>query len=212
MLQLSKGGNLLLSKVTTDTKLRIGLGWDKNSDSTIREEVDIDVFGIIVDETNKGADESLVRFYNNVDGSGISSDTAYGACKTKEEVFAKAKELLQTSVIVITKDNRTGEGDGDDENLFINTALCIPGKKVIIAINIYEAASRKQLFGMIKNAYCSVYDEKNAKLFNYDLGEDFSLETGVIVGEFYMVGTEVKFRALGTGFEGDVNKLITQYK
>ena len=211
MLQLSKGGNLQLAKVTSDKKLRVGLGWDKNTDSTIREEVDIDVVAVICNDDGKGADENLVRFYNNIDGSGLTSKDAYAGCDTADKVAAKAKELLQNSVIVVSKDNTTGEGDGDDENLYINTALCVPGKKVVIAINIHKAQERNQKFGMVKNAYCAVYDESETKLINYDLGEDFSTETGVIVGEFYMVGTEVKFRALGTGFQGDLNQLVSQF-
>lgn len=211
MLQLAKGGNLQLSKVTADKNLSVGLSWDKNTDSTVKDEIDIDVFGIIVDSNDKGVDDGLVRFYNNIDGSGKTSEKHY-AGMTKDQVFAEAKKLAENSVIVITKDNRDGSGDGDDETLFVNSSLLIEGKKVIIAMNIYEAKERKQLFGMVKNAKARVYDASGAELFVMDLGEDFSLETGVIVGEFYLSNGEAKFRNLSVGFSGDINDLISNYR
>lgn len=211
MLQLAKGGNLQLSKVTADKNLSVGLSWDKNTDSTVKDEIDIDVFGIIVDSNDKGVDDGLVRFYNNIDGSGKTSEKHY-AGMTKDQVFAEAKKLAENSVIVITKDNRDGQGDGDDETLFVNSSLLMEGKKVIIAMNIYEAKERKQLFGMVKNAKARVYDASGAELFVMDMGEDFSLETGVIVGEFYLSNGEAKFKNLSVGFEGTINDLIAKYK
>jgi tellurium resistance protein TerD len=211
MLQLAKGGNLQLSKVTADKNLSVGLSWDKNTDSTVKDEIDIDVFGIIVDSNDKGVDDGLVRFYNNIDGSGKTSEKHY-AGMTKDQVFAEAKKLAENSVIVITKDNRDGQGDGDDETLFVNSSLLMEGKKVIIAMNIYEAKERKQLFGMVKNAKARVYDASGTELFVMDMGEDFSLETGVIVGEFYLSNSEAKFKNLSVGFEGTINDLISKYK
>lgn len=211
MLQLAKGGSLQLAKITTDKNLRVGLGWDENKDSTIKDAIDIDVMAIIVNDDGKGVDENLIRFYNNIDGSGKTSSGHYGSM-TPEQALKEAAELLKTSVVVISKDNLTGAGDGDDETLLVNSALFVPGKKVVIAINIYEAKARKHLFGMVKNSYCKVYDSTGTVLFNYDLGEDFSLETGVIVGEFYLHNGEPKFKALGEGFEGDMNDLVLKYK
>jgi tellurium resistance protein TerD len=65
---------------------------------------------------------------------------------------------------------------------------------------------------MVKNAKARVYDAAGVELFVMDLGEDFSLETGVIVGEFYLSSGEAKFKNLSVGFEGDINELIGKYK
>lgn len=211
MVNLKKGGNLSLSKVSTSTTFTVGMGWDKNTDSTIKDSIDIDVVGLIVDENNKNLVDSEVRFYNNIDGTGLVSSEYYKNLSLVD-AFLEAKKLSEKSVIVCSKDNQDGEGDGDDETLFFNSLLLPNDKKVIIALNIYEAKTRKQLFGMVKNAYCSVYDSSSNILTKYDLGEDFSLETGVIVGEFYHKDGEVKFKALGTGFEGDLNELISKFK
>jgi len=211
MINLNKGGNLNLSKASTATKFRVGLSWDKNTDSTIKDDIDIDVFGLIVDENGKGLVDDEIRFYNNIDGTGKASSVHYGSMSLLQS-FDEAKKLSDASVLVCTKDNQNGEGDGDDETMFFNSTLLPKGKKIIVALNIYEAKSRKQLFGMVKNAKCKVYESDTSTLLNYDLGEDYSLETGVIVGEFYWNGDDVKFKALGTGFEGDLNDLVKQYK
>lgn len=211
MVNLKKGGNLSLSKVSTSTTFRVGMGWDKNTDSTIKEAIDIDVVGLIVDENNRNLVDWEVRFYNNIDGTGLTSSDFYKNLSLAD-AFEEAKKLSEKSVIVCSKDNQDGEGDGDDETLFFNSLLLPNDKKVVIALNIYEASSRNQLFGMVKNAYCSVYDSSGNVITKYDLGEDFSLETGVVVGEFYRNNGEVKFKALGTGFEGDLNELISRFK
>lgn len=209
--KLPKGGNLQLSKATADFLLSLGVSWDKNTDSTMSD-VDIDVFGIIVDSNGKGVDTSLVRFYNNVDGSGMSSDDAYPSGMTRDEIFAKAKKLAETSVIVITKDERTGDADGDDETLFVNTKMLMEGKEVIIAMNIYQAKERKQLFGMVKNPTARVYDTAGKPLLEVDCAEDFALETGIILGKFYLHNGEAKFKSLVEGFTGNMNDLIEKYK
>lgn len=210
-INLKKGQNLNLSKETTSTMFRVGLGWDLNQDSTIKNEIDIDVFGLITDASDKGVVDSEIRFYNNIDGTGKSSSTHYSGMSTLDS-FKEAEKLAATSVLVNTLDNLTGAGDGDDETMFFNSLLLADDKKVKILVNIYEAKARKQLFGMVKNAYVSVYDSAGTVICRYDLAEDFSIETGVIVGEFYKVGGETKFKALGTGFEGDLNDLVTKFK
>jgi tellurium resistance protein TerD len=211
MINLQKGGNLSLSKVSTSTTFRVGLGWDKNTDSTIKEDIDIDVFGLIVDENNKNVVDSEIRFYNNIDGNNLKSADFYGSLSV-EESYKESLKLSEKSVVVCSKDNLTGMGDGDDETLFFNSLLLPADRKVVIAINIYEAKTRKQLFGMVKNAYCSVYDMSGNIIVKYDLGEDFSIETGIIVGEFYHKDSEIKFKALGSGFDGDLNNLVSKFK
>lgn len=208
---LVKGGNVNLSKSAPTTKtFRVGLGWDVKADSTMKDEVDVDVMAVITDALDKGATSASCRFYNNIDGTGKTSADHYKNMD-KDAAFAEASKLAEASSVVTTKDNLTGDGDGDDETLFVNGTLLKDDQKIKVCVNIYEAASRKQVFGMVKNAYVKVYDDAGGELVKYDLGEDFSLETGVIVGEFYKVNGELKFKALGTGFNGDLNGLINQF-
>ena len=96
-------------------------------------------------------------------------------------------------------DNLTGAGDGDDEENI---------EKIAFTVTIYDADVRKQNFGQVENAFIRVFDELNGKeLIRYDLDEDFSIETAVIVGELYRNKGEWKFNAVGSGFEGGLAAL-----
>ena len=110
-------------------------------------------------------------------------------------------------------DNRTGEGEGDDEQIKVNLQQ-IPSniQKVVFTVTIYEAEKRKQNFGQISNAYIRIIDqEKNEELLRYDLGEDFSIETAVVFGEIYENNGEWKFNAMGSGFQGGLAALCINY-
>ena len=84
--------------------------------------------------------------------------------------------------------------------------------KIVIVVNIYQAVKRKQHFGMIRNAFIRLVDESNnIELIRYDLGEDFSIETAVVVGEIYRHNGEWKFNAIGSGFQGGLAALCGHY-
>lgn len=212
LVKARKGEVLDLSKTVPGTHMfRVGLGWNINTDSAIKDDIDIDVVAIKTDLAGKGAKDNDVFFYNNVDGAGGKSDIVYDGLNTKAEIFAKAESIAGSSVVAITKDNRTGEGDGDDETLFVNDKKLSDNEKVTIAVNIYEAGSRRQNFGMVSGAYVTLYDESGAAAINFDLGEDYSIETGVLVAEIYRKDGVAKFKALGKGFTGDLNELMAQF-
>lgn len=212
VLNLQKGGNVKLDIAKVNlSEIQVGLGWDIKADSTVASEFDLDVFGILVDTNDKGATGANTHFYNNIDGKGTSSNTAYAGLSSTEEINKKAKEILKTSVLVTTKDNLTGAGSGDDETLFVNSSLLPKDKKVLIAVNIYDAKDRKQVFGMVNGAYCRILNADGSEFCRYDLKEDFSIETGVIIGEIYWNGDDLKVRALGKGFTGTLTDLVNQH-
>ena len=98
-------------------------------------------------------------------------------------------------------DNLTGEGEGDDEEI-----------KIDFTVTIYEAEERRQNFGQVSNAFIRIVDEaNNTELVRYDLGEDFSVETAVVVGELYRNNGEWKFNAIGSGFQGGLQALCQNF-
>ena len=110
-------------------------------------------------------------------------------------------------------DNLTGEGDGDDEQVMVNLST-IPDniEKVAFTVTIYDAERRRQNFGQVSNAYIRIVDEAtNTELIRYDLGEDFSIETAVVVGELYKNDGYWKFNAIGSGFQGGLAALCGHY-
>lgn len=110
-------------------------------------------------------------------------------------------------------DNLTGAGDGDDEVITIDTtALPTDCEKVVIGINIYNAKTG-QNFGQVKGAFCRAFDQANPdhSIVKYDLNEDYSTHTAVIMGELYKKDGEWKFNALGQGANGSINEVIAPY-
>lgn len=68
-------------------------------------------------------------------------------------------------------------------------------------MTIHDAEARSQNFGQVSNAFVRVVDEETQnELLRFDLGEDFSIETAVVVCELYRHGGEWKFNAIGSGF------------
>ena len=110
-------------------------------------------------------------------------------------------------------DNLTGEGEGDDEQIEIDlTKIPANVSRIAFTVTIYDADVRRQNFGQVSNAYIRIVDETtNTELIHYDLGEDFSIETAVVVGELYKHNGEWKFNAIGSGFQGGLAALCGHY-
>ena len=159
-INLEKGGRLNLSKTVPGLKnILVGLGWDTNRTDT-GGDFDLDVT-VLMTSNGKIPDENYVIYFNNL-------TSPCGAVKHMG-------------------DNRTGEGEGDDEEVKIDLSK-LPENidKLVFVVNIYEAEQRKQNFGMVDNSYIRLVNEETGEeILRYDLGEDFSTETGVNFGEIY---------------------------
>jgi tellurium resistance protein TerD len=179
---LSKGGNVSLSKEAPGlTEVVVGLGWDPRvTDGT---EFDLDASVFITGESGKVLSDTSFIFYNN-----------------KKSVDGSVEHL---------GDNRSGAGEGDDEQVNVKlTALAADVKKLVFAVTIHEAESRKQNFGQVSNAFIRVVNKADGKeIARYDLSEDASTETAMIFGELYRHGDEFKFKAIGQGFAGGLKPL-----
>lgn len=98
-------------------------------------------------------------------------------------------------------DNLTGDGDGDDEQILVNLDK-IPAniQNLVFVVNIYNCVQRKQHFGMIKNAFIRVVDTNTRKeIARYNLTDDYSGKTGLVVGNIYRQGNTWQFGAIGQG-------------
>lgn len=184
---LAKGQKVDLTKGNPGLKhVLIGLGWDTNKyDGGF--DFDLDTAAFLLGENGKVTSDLDFVFYNNTN-------------HTSESV----KHL---------GDNRTGEGEGDDEQIQVDLSL-VPSNinKVAFTVTIHEAQERRQNFGQVSNSYIRVVDvDKNEELIKFELGEDFSIETAVVVAEIYRHNGEWKFNALGSGFEGGLAALCNNF-
>jgi len=172
---LSKGGNVSLSKEAPGlTAVTVGLGWDVRS--TTGTDFDLDASAIALKNDGKVLSDQHFVFFNNLkspDGS-----------------------------IEHLGDNLTGEGEGDDEQVNVNLAS-VPTEidKIVFPVSIYDADSRQQNFGQVRNAFIRIVNQTNgSEIARYDLSEDASTETAMVFGELYRGTDEWKFRAVGQGY------------
>ena len=186
-INLSKGQKVDLTKGNASLKhIMVGLGWDVNA-------------------FDSGADFDL-------DASAFMCG-ANGKCPTEKEFIFYGNLEHPSGAVKHQGDNLTGEGDGDDEQIFVDLKA-IPESvyKIAFTVTIYEAQERRQNFGQVSNAYIRIVDEDtNQELIRYDLGEDFSIETAIVVGELYRHNGEWKFNAIGSGFQGGLAALCGHY-
>lgn len=185
-LSLQKGGNLSITKTDPSlTRIVVGLGW--NPRATDGVDFDLDASAFLLNATGKVRGEGDFIFYNqlkSVDGS-----------------------------VEHTGDNRTGAGDGDDEQIKVDLAR-VPADvdKVAFAVTIHEASDRGQNFGQVGGAFIRIINEATSEeVVRYDLAEDASTETAMIFAELYRHNGEWKFRAVGQGFAGGLKPLAQGY-
>lgn len=186
-ISLQKGQKVDLTKTNPSLKkVLIGLGWDTNKyDGGFA--FDLDAAAFLLGESGKVTSEKDFVFYGNL--------------------------IHPSESVKHLGDNLTGEGDGDDEQIVVELEK-IPAsiKKIAFTVTIYDADKRSQNFGQVSNAFIRICDEvTGTELIRYDLGEDFSIETAVVVGELYLNNGEWKFSAVGSGFSGGLAALCGNY-
>ena len=186
---LSKGQRVSLDKGMT--MALVGLGWDVNQYDG-GADFDLDASAFLLGTNGKVRKDEDFIFYGNLDS--------------------------QDGSVHHTGDNLPGEGEGDDEVLTIDfTKVPADVDKIAITVTIYEAQVRKQNFGQVSNAYVRVarmanaQDMQGTEVLRFDLMEEFSVETALVVCEIYRHNGEWKFNAVGAGYQGGLEALCRAY-
>lgn len=185
-ISLSKGGNVSLTKTDPNlVRILIGLGWDERA--TDGASFDLDASAFLLGTSGKVRGDHDFIFYNqlrSVDGA-----------------------------IEHTGDNRSGQGDGDDESILVDLSkVSAEIDKAAITVTIHDAATRGQNFGQIANAFIRVVNQDTGiEIVRFDLAEDYSTETAMVFGELYRHNSEWKFRAVGQGYAGGLAAMCQQY-
>ncbi len=184
---LQKGQKVSITKGNPGlTKVVVGIGWDVNQFDT-GGDFDLDTAAFLLADTGRvSRSEDFVFFGNLVHPSGCAEHMG---------------------------DNLTGAGEGDDEQIKVNLSM-VPENitKIAFSVTIYEAEQRRQNFGQVSRAFIRIYNETTGEeLLRYDLGEDFSIETAAVFGELYKNNGEWKFNAIGSGYQGGLAALCSNF-
>ena len=184
---LTKGQKVDLTKGNPGLeKVIVGLGWDTNRYDGSAD-FDLDASAFLLKADGKVLKDEDFIFYNNLES--------------------------ETKAVIHTGDNRTGEGEGDDEQIIIEFSK-VPAniERIAITVTIHDAAERHQNFGQVSNAFIRIVNESNnEEVLRYDLAEDFSIETVLVIAELYKHNGEWKFNAVGSGFQGGLAALCKNF-
>ena len=196
---LKKGEKISLVKGLK--KVMVGLGWDE-AQQTVKgwralfaakpQDIDCDASVILC-----GGDGRII------------------SRNLKETCIFYGNLTMPGGAIIHQGDNLTGAGEGDDEQIMIDLSL-VPENihRLVFVVNIYDANVRGQHFGMVRNAFIRLVDQHSRnEICRYNLTEDYSGMTGMVVGEICRHGSEWKFSAVGQGVAdaSRVTKLIERY-
>ena len=177
-----RGSKVSLAKAAADAGIStpinhiyVGLRWSSQRyDGGFDFDLDSSVF--LCTEDGKVRNENDFIFYNNLKAPGVEH----------------------------MGDNRTGDAEGDDEMIKITLSELDPAiTRIAFVVTIHDADARGQNFGQVENSGLRILDaDSNVEFINYELEEDSSTETAVVVGELYKRNGEWKFNAIGSGFSG----------
>lgn len=183
-------------RVSLDNSIKmalVGLGWDPNRYDG-GYDFDLDASAFLLGKNGKVLRDEDFVFYGNLDARN-------GAVKSMGD------------------DTSGGNSEeGDDEQIYIDFSK-IPAEidKIAITVTIYDAVNRRQNFGQVSNAYIRVakiqneFDTVGEEVIHFDLEEEFSIETALVVCEIYRKNGEWKFNAVASGYQGGLEALCRQY-
>lgn len=201
-INLKKGQKIDLTKGGGGLKrVMVGLGWDEVKKTG-------GILGIFKAQPQDiDCDASVIVCGN--DGKIITNDI-------KQCVVYYGNLRHPSGAIVHQGDNLTGRGDGDDEQIMVDISR-LPNEigKIVFVVNIYDARSRGQHFGLIENAFIRLVNmESNQEICRFNLSENYNDMTGLVVGEIYRRGSEWKFNAIGQPIReaSRLDSLISLYR
>lgn len=185
-INLTKGQKIDLTKTNPSVRsFKTGLGWNPNAN--VGKAFDVDVSAFMLNSSGKLVSDNHFIFYNQLESPN--------------------KALIHQG------DNKTGQGEGDDETLTIDFSKIEPETdSIVFVVTIHDAEANNQNFGQISGSYIRIMDgDTSEEILKYDLNEDFSIETAIVFGKLYLKDAEWKFEAVGTGRKEGLQSYVIEY-
>lgn len=189
---LTKGESVDLQKANNDAgsstplaTLKAGAGWDGKADAPI----DLDLLAVLIGDDGKALPDE--------NGNGTNLDEAV--------VFFNNLTLPGAKH---SGDNRTGEGDGDDETITFDLAA-LPAKVKEVAVVV--ASYSGETFDQVANASVRmVNDADGTEIAKYSM-TDMGSTKGVELGRIIRKDGNWEFKATGTPISGEFKDVVASY-
>jgi len=198
-INLTKGQTINLEKSQYDlSQVTIGLGWD------VRKAKPSGLFGSLLGG-NKEQDFDLDAVAFVLNASDRVTNLGYDKLKGSDVIFFNNLQHPSGN-IWLTGDNRTGAGDGDDEQIIVKLNAMSPQVgKILFLVAIYQGEQKGQHFGMIENAFIRAVDARGREMAKYNISSEpsFNCKRSMVFAELYRKGEDWKFRAIGDPKDSD---------
>ena len=205
---LNKGGKFQISKGIGS--VLVGCGWTPAAKAGEAFDLDSHAFALV----HPGNSPEQATFYSPSNGCYPLALTYANADEMVKatDVGAKAFRSADGSMVHLG-DNRTGVGEGDDEQMKLAlNQLPADVAEVAIWVTIHEAGKRKQTFQRVEKPYVRVLDsDSGEELCKYPLNEKFASAKSVHVGSLVRSGTGWQFEAVGAGVEVELGEILGKY-
>lgn len=182
-----KKGNILnlLTEIDDLSNLAIGLSWDDSHQSGKLRDLDMSAF--MVAEDTKVPAESFFVYYNNLS----SAD----------------RSLLHKG------DNRTGQGEGDDEVIWMNlTQVTSEIEAIYLVASIHSSEETVDTFGEINQMKLRMYDRNSTlEVAQYMVDKEHTEHNAIVLGRFYREYGLWYFEAMSEGTSEGLVKYVDQY-
>ena len=184
------------------SKISVGLGWDPNEGTGF--DFDLDASAFLLNQQRLLGKEEHFIFFNNLCGLGHSGDECLKAgCTTGEYGVRHTGD---------DPDGKSSDGEDDETILVDLSKVSLEINEINFIVTIHAAIERKQNFGQVRNSYIRIVDDvSGTEIAKYELGEDFSVETGVEFGRLYKRDGKWKFEASGIGYKEDLSFFLSKY-
>lgn len=193
---LKKGQGVSLKKNEYNLSMvTVGLGWDINEPKK-------GLIGSLFGKKEEDYDLDVVAFLCDAHGKVRNLGEYKNDRPTLEngDVVFYNNMRHNSGCVWLTGDNRTGAGDGDDEQIILKLNE-IPDeyKKVVFVVQIYQGEERNQSFGKVDNAFIRAVDANGKEMVRFDLsgGAAFDAYRSMLFAEFEREANGWKFNAVG---------------
>lgn len=199
---LGKGQGVSLKKTENNlSQVTIGLGWD------IQEQKK-GFLGGLLGGNSAEYDLDVVAFLCDASGKvrNLGRDAQGNTTLKNGDVIFFNNQRHSSGHIWLTGDNRTGAGDGDDEQIIVKlNDLSTQYQKVVFVVQIYKGVENKQHFGQVKNAFIRAVDATGKEMVRYDLSGvgQYENQRSLLFAELQREASGWKFNAIGTGSPSD---------
>ncbi len=199
-LSLKKGEGISLRKEENDlSQITMGLGWDMG-DPVQKKGFFSAMFAAKPADYDLDAVAFLLDAQGKVASLGAQNDLIGG------DVIFFNSQKHPSGQIWLTGDNRTGEGDGDDEQIIVKlNSLNEKYQRILFVVSIYEGRKRGQHFGQLKNAFIRAVDSKGKELCRYQISAEAQYDNmcSMTFAEVVREAGGWRFKAIGEAHPSD---------